>query len=80
MEEPSTEDSESEEDNYIPLAERLKMKMNNEEKSTIVDDLINTKSTVPASRKRKTAGAKSEGAAKKRKVKDDSSDDSLFGF
>ena len=81
MEEPAMEeDSESEEDNYIPLAERLKMKMNNEEKSTIVDDLINTKSTVPASRKRKTAGAKSEGAAKKRKVKDDSSDDSLFGF
>ena len=81
MEEPAMEeDSESEEDNYIPLAERLKMKMNNEEKSTIVDDLINTKSTVPASRKRKTAGAKSEGAAKKRKVKYDSSDDSLFGF
>lgn len=74
------EDSDSDDDHYVPLSERLKRKMDGDKRSSIVDDLINTKSTVPVSRKRKSPAAKSDTAAKKRKAKDESSDDSLFGF
>ena len=73
-------DSDSDDDHYVPLSERLKRKMDGDKRSSIVDDLINTKSTVPVSRKRKSPAVKSDTAAKKRKTKDESSDDSLFGF
>ena len=73
-------DSDSDDDHYVPLSERLKRKMDGDKRSSIVDDLINTKSTVPVSRKRKSPAVKRDTAAKKRKTKDESSDDSLFGF
>ena len=80
----------SDEDTYIPLGERLKMKMQNDQRSSIVDELANTKSSVPASKRRRTTKKTTEDAkkpakkparkpAKKRDDSDDS-DDSLFGF
>lgn len=78
--------SESEdEDGYIPLAKRLKMKMKDENSIAMVDDLASTKSVVPASRKRKApVKPKGEEQSKKRvrtkKEESASSDDSLFGF
>ena len=79
--EPETESSESsDEDGYVPLAERLKMSMKDDVHSSIVDELANTKSSVPASRKRKTTN-KDEKPSKRAKVaKDSDSSDSLFGF
>jgi DNA topoisomerase 2 len=80
----------SDEDTYIPLGERLKMKMQNDQRSSIVDELANTKSSVPASKRRRVTKKTTEEtkkpakkpARKAAKKKDDSddSDDSLFGF
>lgn len=82
-EEESDDGSSESEDHYIPLTERLKMKMKDANRSTVVDDLVNTKSVVPASRKRKAPARKTEEGKKRTRVKkeeSDSSDDSLFGF
>lgn len=81
--EEESDDSSESEDHYIPLTERLKMKMKDANRSTVVDDLVNTKSVVPASRKRKAPARKTEEGKKRTRVKkeeSDSSDDSLFGF
>ena len=86
---PVTISDDSDEDTYIPLGERLKMKMQNDQRSSIVDELANTKSSVPAKRRRVTKKTTEEAkkpakrpARKAAKKKDDSddSDDSLFGF
>ena len=66
----------SDEDSYVPLAQRLKMKMQDEKRSSIVDELASTKTTVPAAKKRRVTKK-----AVKKTLKDDSdSSDSLFGF
>ena len=66
----------SDEDSYIPLAQRLKMKMQDEKRSSIVDELASTKTTVPAAKKRRATKK-----PVKKATKDDSdSSDSLFGF
>ena len=66
----------SDEDSYIPLAQRLKMKMQDEKRSSIVDELASTKTTVPAAKKRRVTKK-----PVKKATKDDSdSSDSLFGF
>ena len=76
----------SEEDTYVPLAERLKSMSKDDSKSKLVDELASTKSVVPATRKRKapTKSKTTEEAPKKRvktkKADSESSDDSLFGF
>lgn len=78
--EERSESEESEEDGYVPLAERLKMSMKDDVHSSIVDELTNTKSSVPASRKRR-ATKKDEMSSKRTKTsKDSDSSDSLFGF
>ena len=87
---PVTISDDSDEDTYIPLGERLKMKMQNDQRSSIVDELANTKSSVPASKRRRVTKKTTEEtkkpakrpARKAAKKKDDSddSDDSLFGF
>lgn len=87
---PVTISDDSDEDTYIPLGERLKMKMQNDQRSSIVDELANTKSSVPASKRRRITKKTTEEtkkpakkpARKAAKKKDDSddSDDSLFGF
>ena len=87
---PVTISDDTDEDTYIPLGERLKMKMQNDQRSSIVDELANTKSSVPASKRRRVTKKTTEEtkkpakrpARKAAKKKDDSddSDDSLFGF
>ena len=87
---PVTISDDSDEDTYIPLGERLKMKMQNDQRSSIVDELANTKSSVPASKRRKVTKKTTEEAKKpakrparkaaKKKDDSDDSDDSLFGF
>lgn len=84
---PSDSSESSDSDSYVPLAQRLKMKMQSEDQSSIIDELTNTKSVVPTTRKRRgTARTNKSSAepakrAKNTKKKDsDSSDDSLFTF
>lgn len=87
---PVTISDDSDEDTYIPLGERLKMKMQNDQRSSIVDELANTKSSVPASKRRRVTKKTTEEAKKpakrparkaaKKKDDSDDSDDSLFGF
>ena len=68
----------SEEDGYVPLAERLKRSMKDDVHAENIDELANTKSTVP--RKRRTV-KRAEAPRKRSKVaKDSDSSDSLFGF
>lgn len=66
----------SDEDSYVPLAQRLKMKMHDEKRSSIVDELASTKTTVPSSKKRRVT----KKPAKKSTKDDTDSSDSLFGF
>ena len=76
----SDDSDDSEEDRYVPLAERLKMRMKDDVHSSIVDELANTKSSVPAPRKRRTT-RKDEMSSKRAKTsKDSDSSDSLFDF
>ena len=68
----------SEEDGYVPLAERLKRSMKDDVHAENIDELANTKSTVPRKRR---AVKRAEAPRKRSKVaKDSDSSDSLFGF